>query len=233
MPTPNRTPASTRFDPPSPKAKVSPATTMATSESPRAMVLVKAVSRTLTAFSQGEAPPCANAGAARISATTEARTARVVRNEQRATFQCFFTSTPRPEFASQVAMRGKCTRPMRAGGRSRNALVRRHARLTPEESRPLRLDATQQQRSWSRELPSIYLFSVWEEKCVAGNAKYFEKLQRPRVVRRRGQTARVQVHRSSRSLCLEPTSVGTPCPFKSLHEPETVKNDTPSCKSRG
>jgi hypothetical protein len=48
------------------KAKVRPATTMATSERPRAMVLVKAVIRTLTAFSQGE-PPCANAGAARSS----------------------------------------------------------------------------------------------------------------------------------------------------------------------
>jgi hypothetical protein len=39
-----------------PKAKVRPATTMATSERPRAMVLVKAVIKTLTAFSQGEAP---------------------------------------------------------------------------------------------------------------------------------------------------------------------------------
>jgi len=75
-------------------------------------------------------------------------------------------------------MRGKCTRPMRTGGRSRNALVRRHARLTPEESRPLRLDATQQQRRWSRELPSIYLFSVWREKCVAGHREYFEELQK-------------------------------------------------------
>ena len=42
MPTPKSTPASTRFEPPSPKAKVRPATTMATSERPRAMVLVKA-----------------------------------------------------------------------------------------------------------------------------------------------------------------------------------------------
>ena len=57
MPTPNRTPASTRFEPPSPKANVRPATTIATSESPRAMVLVKAVIKTLTAFSQGELPP--------------------------------------------------------------------------------------------------------------------------------------------------------------------------------
>src|SRR6266849_4704997 len=49
-----------------------------------------------------------------------------------------------------------------------NALVRRHARLAVEKPRLLRLDATQQQRGFSRELPSIYLFSVWKEKCVAG-----------------------------------------------------------------
>src|SRR5258706_15511133 len=63
MPTPKRTPASTRFEPPSPKAKVRPDTTIATKERPRAMVLVKACCKTLTAFSQGEAP-CAKAGAA-------------------------------------------------------------------------------------------------------------------------------------------------------------------------
>src|SRR5580700_9003848 len=68
MPTPNSTPASTRFEPPSPKAKVRPATTMATSERPRAIVLVKAVIKTLTAFSQGELP-CANAGAAKSKVT--------------------------------------------------------------------------------------------------------------------------------------------------------------------
>jgi hypothetical protein len=38
------------------KAKVSPETTIATSESPRAMVLVNACWRTATAFSQGEEP---------------------------------------------------------------------------------------------------------------------------------------------------------------------------------
>src|ERR1700730_2045968 len=54
MPTPKSTPASTRFEPPSPNAKVSPDTTMATSESPRAMVVVKACCSTLAAFSQGE-----------------------------------------------------------------------------------------------------------------------------------------------------------------------------------
>jgi hypothetical protein len=46
------------------KAKVSPETTMATSESPRAMVLVKAVMSTLTAFSHGELPCRAKAGIA-------------------------------------------------------------------------------------------------------------------------------------------------------------------------
>jgi len=45
------------------KAKVNPETTIATSDSPRAMVLVKACCRTLTAFSQGEFV-CAKAGAA-------------------------------------------------------------------------------------------------------------------------------------------------------------------------
>jgi hypothetical protein len=59
------------------KAKVSPATTIATSDSPRAMVLVKAVSRTLTAFSHGELPAWAKAGAAkrrvRPIATTKLR----------------------------------------------------------------------------------------------------------------------------------------------------------------
>jgi hypothetical protein len=45
------------------KAKVSPATTMATRESPRAIVLVKACWSTLTAFSQGE-DACAKTGTA-------------------------------------------------------------------------------------------------------------------------------------------------------------------------
>src|SRR5439155_11335891 len=37
MPTPKSTPARTRFEPPSPKAKVRPATTMETSDRPRAI----------------------------------------------------------------------------------------------------------------------------------------------------------------------------------------------------
>jgi hypothetical protein len=56
IPTPKSTPASTRFEPPSPKAKVSPVTTIATKDSPRAIVLVNACCRTLTAFSQGDWP---------------------------------------------------------------------------------------------------------------------------------------------------------------------------------
>lgn len=83
MPTPKRTPARTRFEPPSPKANVRPATTMATRERPRAMVLVNAVCRTFTAFSQGEAPAWAKAGAARRKAL-----AVVTRMEERRKKQC-------------------------------------------------------------------------------------------------------------------------------------------------
>src|SRR5580700_10625209 len=62
IPTPKRTPARTRFEPPSPNAKVRPDTTIATRESPRAIVLVKACWRTPTAFSHGELPvACAKA----------------------------------------------------------------------------------------------------------------------------------------------------------------------------
>ena len=56
IPTPKSTAASTRFEPPSPKAKVSPATTIATRDSLRAIVLVNACCRTLTAYSQGNWP---------------------------------------------------------------------------------------------------------------------------------------------------------------------------------
>jgi len=62
-------------------AKVRPDTTIATSESPRAMVLVNACCSTLTAFSQGELPVCANAGAARHKATSEERATRVERSQ--------------------------------------------------------------------------------------------------------------------------------------------------------
>ena len=68
IPTPKSTPASTRFEPPSPNANVRPATTMETSERPRAIVVVNACIKTLTAFSQGEPPAAwANAADPRIS----------------------------------------------------------------------------------------------------------------------------------------------------------------------
>src|SRR5207247_8916468 len=68
MPTPKSTPARIRFEPPSPKAKVKPATTIETSDRPRAIVVVNACIKTLTAFSHGEAPVAwANAADARIS----------------------------------------------------------------------------------------------------------------------------------------------------------------------
>src|SRR6185436_16632717 len=51
------------------KAKVNPDTTMATSDRPRAMVVVKACCRTLVAFSQGEFA-WAKTGSARASATS-------------------------------------------------------------------------------------------------------------------------------------------------------------------
>ena len=76
------------------------------------MVLVKVVSRTLTAFSQRELPvPCAKAGAARNRATAEARTARVERSRQERTFPRLFMAIPRQGLASQVAIRGKSTSP--------------------------------------------------------------------------------------------------------------------------
>ena len=67
IPTPKSTPASTRFEAPSPKAKVSPGHDNRRKGQPRAIVLVNACWRTLTAFSQGDWPAtCANAADARI-----------------------------------------------------------------------------------------------------------------------------------------------------------------------
>jgi hypothetical protein len=76
IPTPNRTPARFRFEPPSPNANVSPATTIATKLNPRAIVLVNAVCNTFTAFSHGEFPVCANEGAARARPTGAVRKKR-------------------------------------------------------------------------------------------------------------------------------------------------------------
>src|ERR1700737_1646109 len=85
MPTPKSTPARTRLEPPSPKAKVRPETTMATSESPRAMVLVNACCSTFTAFSQGELA-CAKAGAAMTSPKSRKGTPRSERIRRRMMF---------------------------------------------------------------------------------------------------------------------------------------------------
>src|ERR1700730_3153037 len=131
IPTPKSTPASTRFEPPSPKAKVRPATTMATSERPRAMVLVKAVIKTLTAFSQGELP-CANAGAARSS--MKPRVTRGERNQElRRYFErnrfMFGLSLSRPSFG-HGPLRGSPRLRLQEGVRWR-LLGRLHA-LGPE-----------------------------------------------------------------------------------------------------
>ena len=75
-------------------------------------------------------------------------------------------------------MRGKSTRPIRTAGRSRNALVRRHARLTPDESRPLRLDATQQQRSLRVNFPLSTYSAFGEENVSRGNENTFEGLKK-------------------------------------------------------
>jgi hypothetical protein len=64
-------------EPPSPKAKVRPETTIATRDSSRAMVLVKACCKTLTTFSHGELV-WANAGAARARPMSVITTERVM-----------------------------------------------------------------------------------------------------------------------------------------------------------
>jgi len=69
------------------KAKVSPETTIATSESPRAIVLVKAVINTLTAFSHGEFPCWAKAGAASRSVKI------VTRGDRSEKFSRYFRGT--------------------------------------------------------------------------------------------------------------------------------------------
>src|SRR6266567_3745461 len=98
IPTPKSTPASTRFEPPSPKAKVRPATTMATSERPRAVVLVKACCSTLTAFSHGEVPVWPKAGAARHRAITAVVMNRKRNIDERKRLQPdMFTSVPPPQ----------------------------------------------------------------------------------------------------------------------------------------
>src|SRR6266704_3791965 len=121
IPTPKSTPASTRFEPPSPKAKVRPATTMATSERPRAMVLVKACWSTLTASSHGEVPVWQKAGAARNRATTA-----LVRNRKRSVDERkrlqrgMFTSMPPLQIGkvNHLIQRGEALGVSGAGGRA-------------------------------------------------------------------------------------------------------------------
>ena len=82
---------------------------MATSESPRAMVLVNAVMSTLTAFSQGELPCCAKAGAARRStrqiASTGDRSEKLARQFRKARFMRL--SLHRSDFKMRGALAGR------------------------------------------------------------------------------------------------------------------------------
>src|SRR6266704_1968440 len=101
IPTPKSTPASTRFEPPSPTAKVRPATTMATRERPRAIVLVKACCSTLTAFSQGEVPVWPKAGPARNRTTTAVVRKRKRNIEEGKRLQRdMFTGMPPPQIGN-------------------------------------------------------------------------------------------------------------------------------------
>src|SRR5215467_14824594 len=129
MPTPKRTPASTRFEPPSPNANVSPETTMATRESPRAIVLVNACCNTPTAFSQGELPVvCAKAGAARRKPDKDADKSRAERTTVRAVSQRVFIYLPRRKDVHHKWVRGKFKRPSVAGrGRNANGRMARDA----------------------------------------------------------------------------------------------------------
>src|SRR6185437_5804609 len=105
MPTPNSTPARIRFDPPSPKAKVKPATTMETSERPRAMVVVNACIKTLTAFSHGEPPAAwANAADAEISENETMGNARRSQREANLYRRSFFIAG---KFLSDDASRAR------------------------------------------------------------------------------------------------------------------------------
>jgi len=55
-------------------------------------------------------------------------------------------------------------------------------RLSPElPARYVPAPSSGQERV-RRELPSIYLFSVWKEKCVAGKRKYLCRAKKPRLL---------------------------------------------------
>src|SRR5258708_4476167 len=98
------------------EGKVRPATTMATSERPRAMVLVKACCSTLTAFSHGEVPVWPKAGAARNRATKP-----VVKNRKRTADewkrlqQDMFMGMPPPQMEKST-MYGSEGRPLASPG---------------------------------------------------------------------------------------------------------------------
>src|SRR5438128_1295578 len=68
MPTPKTIPAIRRLEPPSPKAKARPPTTIAMRLRALAIVVVKLVRNTVTAFSQG--PDCAKLGVVATSTNT-------------------------------------------------------------------------------------------------------------------------------------------------------------------
>src|SRR5581483_5804000 len=105
MSTPKSTPARMRFEPPAPKAKVKPATTMETSERPRAMVVVNACIKTLTAFSHGEPPAAsANAADARISEQEHVTSAGRSQRETNLFRRIFFIAG---EFLSDDASRAR------------------------------------------------------------------------------------------------------------------------------
>src|SRR5580704_14152653 len=74
IPTPNTMPASSRLDPPSPNANVTPPTTIETRLRPRAIGPVKLVIKTLTAFSHGEACAYVAVGISTRVATANAST---------------------------------------------------------------------------------------------------------------------------------------------------------------
>jgi hypothetical protein len=113
IPTPKRIPAINRFEAPSPKANVSPPTTIATRAKPRAMVVVNAVISTFTAFSQGEAPVAwANAGAASKKLTaTIATKARFLRSQLRQILSIDFIGLASEKLPRTIE-RGEIRRPI-------------------------------------------------------------------------------------------------------------------------
>src|ERR1700730_12004704 len=184
MPTPKSTPARTRFDPPSPKAKVSPETTIATSESPRAMVLVKASWSTFTAFSQGEFP-WAKAGAARTTTKMAAIETQRDARRNRWTYRTnLFIET------ISWSQQGACEESSRPASRKLNQSVRGRPSVqgmfpslgeTPGAQAPgttaprtllIRLYAGR-----NKNPPHIYLICVWRGKMCRRESKIFEILK--------------------------------------------------------